>query len=130
MLENVTPELSRKQETFIAALLTLPTIEAAAAAAQVTGKTAHAWLKLPHVQEAYQQARREAFEESLHSLMDLTGEAVATLKALMCSAETPHAVRIRAVQIALEQSITVHKLDDVLSSVAALGKRLDDDANR
>jgi hypothetical protein len=50
---------SRRGEAAIAALLTEPTIEAAAAKARISVRTLKYWLRQPRFQAAYRQARRD-----------------------------------------------------------------------
>lgn len=119
-------ELTRKQETFIAALLTLPTVDGAATAAKVSRQTAYEWLKLPHVQDAYAQARHEAFDSALQSLMSLTEDAITTLKKMMKDDEAPHAVRVRAAQIVLDKAIEVYKNEALEERLYALEEALKD----
>lgn len=128
MLENVPTELTRKQETFIAAMLSMPTIMAAAQHVQVTDKTAHAWLKLPHVQEAYQQARKEAFDKSLQVLMTGTSSALSTILSIMKDSENSPGVRLRAAQIWLEKAIEVHKNEDLEARIQELEEAVRDRA--
>jgi hypothetical protein len=52
-------KLSRKREQAIAALLTQPTIAAAAKMAGIGERTLRRWLKLPEFASAYDAARRE-----------------------------------------------------------------------
>jgi phage terminase small subunit len=116
--------LSRKQETFIAALLTLPAINAAARAAGVTEKTAHVWLKQPHVQAAYKAARREAFDETLNLLMTGTATALQVLLSTMKDTKAPYGVRVHAARTWLEQAIAVHKVEQVAQELAELKQAL------
>lgn len=125
MLENVRvlqndKALSRKQETFVAAYLTLPTCEAAARAAGVTGKTARLWLKEDKVQAAIEAARTEAYDHALHKLQDVTEEAIDKLCSVMRDAEAPLGLRIRAAAILLEKSIDMHVLRELKSELAAI----------
>jgi phage terminase small subunit len=114
MIDNVPfDELSRKQGTFIAALLTLPTIEAAALAAGVSGKTAHLWLKQENVQRAYRQARREAFSLAIDKLMSIVDESIETLRYIMNNAESSEMARVRSAQILLEKAIDAHKTEEI-----------------
>lgn len=113
-------ELSHNQETFIAALLTLPTITAAAKAAGVSDKTAHVWLKQPHVKEAYKAARKEAFELALNALMDVVEEAIGTLRDIMRNTEATEMSRVRAAQILLEKAIEVHKNEELEARIQDL----------
>lgn len=124
MLEKVrTEELSRKQETFIAALLTLPTFGAAAKAAGVSDKTAHQWIKQPHISQAYKDARKAAFEAALDTLQDFVAESIRTLRLVHLDKEAPHSVRVRAAQILLENAISIHKFSELEERLAVLEEK-------
>jgi hypothetical protein len=66
----------------VAALLSEPTLEAAAAKAGISTKTLKAWLKRPRFQAAYRQARRELVEGAIGRIQAATGQAVDTLVAV------------------------------------------------
>jgi len=121
MSQNVTStELSVKQERFIASLLAGNNILVSAKAANVANKTAHAWLKLPHVKAAYREAKREVFEESLSTLTQDIDTAIRGIKLLALDKEVAPSVRLRAYQIWLEQSINLYKTDQAEELLAEL----------
>lgn len=115
--------LTRKQETFVAACLTLPSYEAAARAAGVTGKTAHAWLKDERVQAAIEAARAQAFNHALQKLQDVTEESIDFLCSIMRDGEASHAMRIRAAAVLLEKSLEIHIVRELKAELAEI-KRL------
>ena len=120
--ETTTP----KQDKLIAALLAGNTIVEAATIAGCNETTAHAWLKLPSVQEAYTEAKHHVFDEALSQLMLDTGEARTTLKAMMKDASVPPNTRVRAAQIILEQAIDIHKVSELEQKIAKLEDLLKD----
>jgi hypothetical protein len=65
-------KFGRKQEDAIAALLTQRNVEEAARTAGIGARTLLRWLKLPEFQDAYRQARREAFSQSISRLQQGT----------------------------------------------------------
>ncbi len=116
---SITP----KQEHLLAALMAGSTIVDAAAACNVNESTAHRWLKEDAFQNAYQAARRAAFDETLLALMSGTATALKTLYEAMKNGET-YAVRVNAARIWLEQALHVHKMEDLEARIAALEGRL------
>jgi hypothetical protein len=70
---------SRKREQAIAALLSEPTVQAAAPKAGVSLSTLKRWLKEPGFRAAYRRARRELVEGAVGRMQAATGEAVTTL---------------------------------------------------
>jgi hypothetical protein len=72
-------KLTAKQEALIAALLTEPTNDAAAAKASVSRATLYRWLRLPAFQDAYRQARRESVDAAVGRMQAGTALAADTL---------------------------------------------------
>ena len=96
-------KLSRRQELAIAALLTQPTVEAAAAAAGVSSRTLHGWLKELPFLRAYRAARRRILEGAIGRLQQAADQAV---QALVAALQADRAAdRIRAASILLEQGL-------------------------
>ncbi len=112
--------ISAKQEMFIAAMLSLPTITAAARASGVTDKTARLWMKQSHVQEAYRLAKQIAFAEVLEGLRDHAKGAIDTIKDIMDSTEVDPAVRLRAGNIILMHAIQIHRAEELESRLLEL----------
>ncbi len=113
-------QVSPKQQKLIAALLAGQTIQNAASTAGCNEATAHAWLKLEHVRQAYNNAKRALFDEALSGLMLDVSEARATLRDIMKDAGAPHSSRVRAAQILLEQAIESHKMSELEAKIAEL----------
>jgi len=116
-------KLSQKQETAIAALLSAPSIKAAAIEAGIGEATLWRWLQLPDFQAAYRLARRQIVERAVSELQATCGESVETLKRnLHC--EKP-AVEIRAAHIILEQAVKGIELMDLQERVERLEAMLE-----
>jgi phage terminase small subunit len=111
-------ELSVKQEQFIAALIAGNSIVVSAKAVGIAEKTAHAWLKKPHVQAAYKSAKQAAFDEVLEGLRECASAAISTLKSNLTALET--SVQVRAAHIILTQAIQVHKMNELEARIAEL----------
>src|SRR4051812_48329646 len=94
--------LTGKQERALLALLSQPTICAAAKAARVSERTLFAWLKLPLFATAYREARAEAVSQAVGRLQQASSEAVDTLKSVMQDAEAPAPAKVAAAKIVLE----------------------------
>jgi hypothetical protein len=111
-------KLTRKHEQAIAALLSTPSIPAAAKVVGIGEATLWRWLQLPDFQAAYRAARRQVVERAVSELQAACGEAVETLKRnLHC--ENP-GVEIRAAQIILEQAVKGVELIDLQERVERL----------
>jgi hypothetical protein len=103
--------LDAKKEAAIAALLTHPTIDRAAASIDVSEKTLWRWLQTPEFNEAYQAARDQVLTQTLSLLHKATGGAVAALvRNLKCG--TP-AVEVRAAIGILDQTFKAREMLEV-----------------
>ena len=111
-------KLSRKQEVAIAALLTEPTMVAAAQDAGVGEVTLWRWLKQEGFTSAYRAARRQAVENAIAQLQVASGKAVETL--VDCLEAEGDSVRLRAAVAILEQSSKGIELLDLEERLAAL----------
>lgn len=134
MSVNVSPEpesesLSSKQQKLIAALLSGVTILDASKSIGIAEKTAHAWLKLPHVQAAYRDAQRSLFDASLSRLMLYTDDAIKTLHSIAKDQEETASSRVRAAQIILEQAIESHKMSELEQKIEQLERLIAEQGN-
>lgn len=105
--------ISRKQETFLLAYLSLATLRAAAAAAGISEDTGQRWLKLPEVRSRYEELKQEYVEASLIGLIRHTDKAIECLAGHLTNEQTPAAQQIRAAQLILEQVVELHKMSDL-----------------
>jgi hypothetical protein len=112
--------LGRKQEDAIAALLTQRNVEEAARAAGIRVRTLLRWLKLPEFQNAYRQARREAFGQAVARLQQGTSAAATTLLKVMIDPSAPASVCVRAADSVLNHAAKAIELEDIEARVAAL----------
>src|SRR3984885_14692995 len=112
--------LGRKQEDAIAALLTQRNVEEAARAAGVGVRTLLRWMKLPEFQNAYRQARREAFGQAIARLQQGTAAAATTLLKIMIDASTPVSVRVRAADSIFNHAAKAIELEDIEARLSEL----------
>src|SRR5277367_3672814 len=91
-------KFGRKKEEAIAALLTQPSVEAAARLIGIGPRTLFSWLKIPEFQTAYRKARRDAQSQATARLQHAAGAAASTMLKLMVDVSIPAAVRLRAAE--------------------------------
>jgi phage terminase small subunit len=113
-------QLSTRQETFILALLSSSSIIEAARIARIAERTGRRWLKLAHVQQAYQAAQQEVFDDAITTLKLAMHDAVTLLRATLKDSEIPASTRVRAAQIILEHSLELHKIADLEARISEL----------
>jgi hypothetical protein len=110
-------------ESAVAALLTEPSVEAAAAAAGISYRTLKAWLTLPEFRRLYQDARRRVVDDAVAGVQKLCARAVEALgRNLEC--DRP-AVEIRAAVAVLNETYRGMELLDLESELAALRAKLE-----
>jgi phage terminase small subunit len=112
--------LTRRQEAFLATLLSCPTILQAARTAGIAEVTARRWLKEPSFQEAYRTARRHVVQHAVARVQQATCTAVETLEAIMQDPEAPASARVSAAKAVLETAIKGIELEDLEARIAAL----------
>ena len=111
-----------RQERAIVALLSEPSIEAAAKTSDVSDVTIWRWMKQPDFRARLRDARRAVVEGAIGRLQQAATEAVTTLQRnLTCG--TP-AVEVRAATAILDQAIKAVELFDVVERVEQLEARL------
>jgi transposase-like protein len=113
-------KFGRKKEEAIAALLSQRNMEEAARTAGIGIKTLLRWLQLPEFQEAYRDARRAAFSQSIARLQQASSAAAATLLKIMVDPTTPASCRIRAADSVLGHAAKAMEIEDIEARVSEL----------
>ena len=113
-------QFGRKKEAAIAALLTHRNIDEAAKAVGISAPTLIAWMKVPEFDQAYREARRDAFRQSVARLQQASGAAVTTLLKVMVDGAAPASTRLRAADIVLAHTSKAIEIEDIEARVAEL----------
>jgi hypothetical protein len=123
-------KIGRKQEEAIAALLTQRNVEEAARSAGISVRSLLRWQKLPEFQNAYRQARRDAFGQAIARLQQGTSAAATTLMKIMIDPNAPASVRVRAADSVLSHAAKAIEIEDIEARVAALEQAAGEKARR
>ena len=107
---------TRKQEKAISALLTQPTIEKAALAANIGSRTLYRWLRTPEFKEAFDRARLDAFSQTMARLQQASSPAATILLKVALDAKTPASVRVRAADSILGHALRAAAIQAVESN--------------
>lgn len=113
-------KLPRKKEQAIAALLTAPSIEAAAQTIGVANATLRRWLADPSFKAEYMAARRDAVSQAVGALQRACLEAVETLRDVMTDRDAPHHARVASARAVLEGALRGIETEDVMARLDAL----------
>jgi phage terminase small subunit len=116
--------LTRRQEAFIAALLSCPTIAHAARTAGIAEVTAGRWLKDATFQAAYRESRRQVVQQAIVQVQHATGTAVQTLVAVMQDTEAPASARVSAAKTILDTAVKAVELEDLEARITALEEQV------
>jgi hypothetical protein len=128
-LPGFCPDLTRPQETAILALLSEPSIAAAAAKAQISERTLHRWLKEEPVFVAeYRRARREAFAQAIGLTQRSATAAVGTLLRVMHDTKATWSSRVSAASQVLRFAREAIELDDLAARIETLEQSAEDRA--
>src|SRR4029079_15222387 len=114
---------SRKSEQLIAALLSQPSIDAAAKIVGIGNATAWRWMKDPAFAEQYRAARREAMKQTAARLQQAAREAVDCLRQVQQTGESESA-RVSAARAILEQALKAVDLEDIQERLESLEQTL------
>jgi transposase-like protein len=112
----------RKKEEAIAALLSQRTTEDAARAVGIGSATLLRWLKEPNFDEAYREARRAAYGQSIARLQQASGAAVSTLLKIMVDSSVLASSRVRAAENVLEKGARAIEMEEMEARLARLEK--------
>jgi hypothetical protein len=116
-------KLGRKREQAIAALLSRPTIEAAAKAVGIAEVTLRRWLKDSGFRAEYLQARRLAMEQATAQLQQLGSAAANALKAVIEDAAAPHSARVAAARTVFDLGYRGVEIEDLAERIAELERK-------
>ena len=112
--------LSARQRRFCAAILTAPSIEAAAEAAGIARRTAFVYLGKPHVRAAIRGAFDETMKQAMRQAVNAMAGALATLQEIHADAEAPAGARVSAARAILENAARLSGDIDILERIEAL----------
>lgn len=118
-------DLNTNQRKAIEALLTEPTTRAAARVAGLGERTVHRYLSNPAFKAELRQRQDELLSAATAALVGLSGEAVATLRALLESGDTSASVKARVALGWLRQTREAVELQDLADRVTTLEQKLE-----
>jgi hypothetical protein len=94
-------------------LLSQGTIGQAAIASNISESTLRRWLKEPHFQAAYSQAKRQLLEGTINHLRSIGNDAVNTLHSVATDESTPAGARVAASKSILDAMFRVVETQEI-----------------
>ena len=112
----------RKDELIIAALISNPTVAAAATACGVSKTQIHARLRNAAFKEKYDAARREVLEHSAAYIQGMVSEAIQKMRDIMNDPDASQQVQLNAAEAITRNSLKLTEQADILAQLAELKK--------
>lgn len=112
----------RNDETLIAALISNPTIKAAATACGVSERYIYGRLHDPAFKAKYDNARREVLEQSTAFIQGIVSEAIQKMRDVMNDPDATPQVQLNAAEAITRNSLKLTEQNDILTQLAELKK--------
>jgi len=113
-------KFARKQEEAIGALLSQRNIDEAAKAVGIAPNTLMKWMKDPGFQNAYRDARRQAFGQCVARLQQAASAATTTLLRILVDPNAPASVRARVADSIIGHATKAIEVEDIQERLTAL----------
>ena len=112
----------RKDELLISALISNPTIRAAATACGLSEAHIDGRLRDPAFQAKYDRARRELLEQSTAYIQGIVSEAIQKMRDVMNDPDATPQVQLNAAEAITRNSLKLTEQNDILAQLAELKK--------
>ena len=112
----------RKDEILIAALISNPTITAAAKATGFSERFIYGRLHDLAFNSKYDRARREMLEQSTAFIQGITSEAIQKMREVMNDPDASQQTQLNAAESILRNSLKFTEQNDILTQLAELKK--------
>jgi hypothetical protein len=113
-------KFSGKKDKAIAALLTQPTLAAAALVAHVRPQTLGRWMKEPEFEAVWRAARRAVLGQAIARLQKASGAAVTILLKVMSDPGASASARLKAAEVVLRHAKAASEMEDIQPRLAEL----------
>ncbi|WP_270182942.1 hypothetical protein [Alkalihalobacillus sp. CinArs1] len=117
--------LSPKKEKAMLALLTSTSVKSAAKKAEIGEATLFRWLKTNSFKEAYREARRNALEQAILRLQQISVTAVDTLEVVMNDDMASASSRVSAARSTLDLTFKAFELEEIEERIDHLERELE-----
>jgi hypothetical protein len=123
-------KFGRLKEEAVVALMTQRNVEEAARSIGIAPKTLLRWMKEPVFIEAYREARRQGYAQSIARLQQASSAATTTLLKVMVDSSSPPSCRIRAADSVLSHAAKAIEIEDIEARLTALEQAARDKSHR
>jgi len=123
-LNSFSEKINRKKEQAISALLSQPTLKAAAEVAGIGEKTLWRWLQNHDFQDAFMEVRRQLVQQVVSNIQRSMGKAVNTLLEVMDDPDSPASSKVQAARSIIDVGLKGLELEDFELRLARLEEHL------
>lgn len=118
--QNMATAAERKDELIISALISNPTVRAAAAACDVSEAQIYKKLRDKGFRNKYDQARRDLLDHSTAYIQSLVSEAIQKMCEVMRNEDAAPQVQLNAAEALIRTSLKLTEQGDILQQIAEL----------
>jgi hypothetical protein len=111
-LNSFGEKINRKKEQAISALLSQPTLKAAAEVAGIGEKTLWRWLQNEDFQDAFMEVRRQLVQQVVSNIQRSMSKAVNTLLEVMDDPDSPASSKVQAARSIIDVGLKGLELED------------------
>lgn len=129
-MTDAAENLPANSEKILAALLSEPTIKAAATKARVSEATVYRALRNEQFAQSYRTARREVTQHTVMRLQARSSEAAEILFKIAKDGKAPASARVSAARAIIEQAFDGAKTTELIERVDALQKAIEGQGKR
>lgn len=115
---------ARKQELFLASLLSGASVRKAATDAGVSERTAYNWLAADEFQKRYREIKAELVTRAVNRVLRMMDRAAGTMARIMNDRKAPVNVRLRAAARLFDRGLRAHEIDNLAARIEQLEKEL------
>lgn len=119
---NLTP----KQEKAIVALLTQPSMKQVSEVSGVSESTLYRWMQEEEFGQAFKEARKQAFSQSITRLQQASSVAADTLIEIMNDKKAPASSRVTASRTVFEMAHKAYEIENVTAKLEELERTLEE----
>ncbi len=123
-MKDKSTNFARKREKALGALLTEPTLQAAAKVSGVSEVTLWRWLKEADFAEAYRNLKLEVVGQAITRLQQISCAAVETLNSIMQNEAILASVRVNAAKSIIEMAIKAVEMDEIVRRIEEMEKTI------
>lgn len=122
---HISNALTHRQEKAVLALMSNPTIAAAAESVGISEKTLRRWMDEPAFQQALRDAKLTAYDHGMAQLQNLVSNAIRVLTEILNDTEASASAKLRAAALVLQAAPRNMEFDDLKAQFIELREMIE-----